>query len=815
MANYATLISAIQAVIAENGNNEITGPILQQTLVAIVNSLGNGYQFIGLATPETVPGTPDQRVFYIGSAGTYPNFGPAVVPSGYMGIFYYDTSWHFGTVAFPVGDATITTQKLADNSVTRDKLASTLAAILFSYGYKFMGKADTGTTPGTPDQQVAYLAGPGTYQNFNSLVVPDGYIGIFLFGNNQWSVENIPLSIFQLLKSSEYSSKYINKTNGQLVDGSASSYVYEYTGIVPGNKYIVSGYTGGNANTCLGAFYKSDGTFISSFVPSIGTATNYSDVEVTAPSECGIIRVFGSTLGNAPQLSASVKTVVSNLINTCNSLQESLTDLRDDLFIEMVRSSQYTSKYIDKTTGELVDGVAASYVYEYTGIVPGSNYLVSGRVGSTLQTCLGAFYKADGTFISSFVPSTGTAMDYNNVAVVAPSECGIIRVFGSTSGNAPSLSAFVKTIVIGLLNTSNVLQQSVNELYLLVGSQTKLTQSVQYSSKYIDKTTGELVDGAASSNVYEYNITDPTKQYFASGRIGANSSTCLVAYYTSAGVFISSQFGSSGTAIVYTKQGLTVPSNCGKIRVFGFISTLGQDSYPPELYVGELLSDKVNRIDEIIKCKNQNKTVGVFGGSLSVYPESQTAKDIWRQKLGVDITDYGVAGAGFSSLQGTSIQQQVNGAASKDIYILWASTNDFRNNRVCGEWTDYTAKDNYDAAKLVTQCGGINYCIKKLLEINPNAEIYFFTSLRFFTMESGYNPYSTETNTTGKTFAEYVEAQRKCCEYYGIPVLDQYNFQGVNIFNYSQYYKDDNLHLNNAGYLKIGYMQADFLANGY
>lgn len=812
MANYATLIAAIQSVITQNGNNEITGPILQQTLISVVNSLGSGYQFIGIATPETTPGTPDQKVFYIGSAGTYPNFGPSVVPSGYMGIFYYDTDWHFGTVAFPVGDATITTQKLADNSVTRDKLASTLAAILFSYGYKFMGKADTGTTPGTPDQQVAYLAGPGTYQNFNSLVVPDGYIGIFLFGNNQWSVENIPLSIFQLLKSSQYSSKYINKTNGQLVDGAVSSYVYEYTGIVPGNKYIVSGYTGGNANTCLGAFYKSDGTFISSFVPSTGTATNYSDVEVTAPSECGMIRVFGSTSGNAPQLSASVKTVVSNLINTCNSLQQSLTDLQDDLFIEMVRSAEHTSKYIDKTTGELVDGVASSYVYDFLGINPGGLYLVGGRVGSTLQTCLGAFYKADGTFISSFVPSTGTATDYNNVPVVAPADCGMIRVFGSTLGNAPYLGSFITTVVSGLLNTYNSLQQSINELFLAVGTQTKLVPVQQYNSQYINKTTGELVNGYLSSYVTEYNITDPTKQYFASGRIGANTDTCLVAYYTNAGVFISSQFGSSGTAIVYTKEQLTVPSNCRKIRVFGYSS--GGTTYPAELYVGEALAEKVTKIESQIKCKNIGKTVGVFGGSLSVYPESQTAKDIWREKLGLDITDYGVGGAGFSSLQGTSIQQQVNGATSKDIFILWASTNDFRNNRLCGEWTDYTVKDNYDSSKLVTQCGGINYCIKKLLEINPNAEIYFFTSLRFFSMESGYNPFSTETNSTGKTFAEYVEAQKKCCEYYGIPILDQYNLQGVNIFNYTQYYKTDNLHMNNAGYLKIGYVQAEFLSNG-
>lgn len=123
MANYNTLISAIQSVIAANGNNEITGNILQQTLLTMIASLGDGYQFIGIATPETTPGTPDQKVFYIGSAGTYPNFGPAVIPDGNLAVFYYDSSWHFGSIAFPIGNGAVTTNKIADDAVTADKLA--------------------------------------------------------------------------------------------------------------------------------------------------------------------------------------------------------------------------------------------------------------------------------------------------------------------------------------------------------------------------------------------------------------------------------------------------------------------------------------------------------------------------------------------------------------------------------------------------------------------------------------------------------------------------------------------------------------------
>jgi hypothetical protein len=98
MANYATLIAAIQEVITTNGNNEITGALLQQSLVSIINSLGADYQFVGIAEPSTNPGTPDQNVFYIAGAGTYPNFNSAVVPDGHLGALKYNGSWTLQTV---------------------------------------------------------------------------------------------------------------------------------------------------------------------------------------------------------------------------------------------------------------------------------------------------------------------------------------------------------------------------------------------------------------------------------------------------------------------------------------------------------------------------------------------------------------------------------------------------------------------------------------------------------------------------------------------------------------------------------------------
>ena len=93
MANYETLKSAIQQVIKTNGNNEITGALLQQSLLAMINSLGSGYQFAGIAVPATNPGTPDGRVFYIASKnGTYANFNSNVI-NDEIAILKFDGAW--------------------------------------------------------------------------------------------------------------------------------------------------------------------------------------------------------------------------------------------------------------------------------------------------------------------------------------------------------------------------------------------------------------------------------------------------------------------------------------------------------------------------------------------------------------------------------------------------------------------------------------------------------------------------------------------------------------------------------------------------
>lgn len=95
MSQYNSLKATIDANVKQNGVQAITGQILNAVLNAMVNTLGAGYQFAGVATTATNPGSPDARVFYIANGkGTYTNFGGLQVTEDDVVVLYWDSSWH-------------------------------------------------------------------------------------------------------------------------------------------------------------------------------------------------------------------------------------------------------------------------------------------------------------------------------------------------------------------------------------------------------------------------------------------------------------------------------------------------------------------------------------------------------------------------------------------------------------------------------------------------------------------------------------------------------------------------------------------------
>lgn len=96
MGNYEQLKQAVSKVIKSNGTQAITGQVMQNTLLTIINTIGGNMQFAGVANVNTNPGTPDQNLFWIASqSGTYVNFGNIVLNPGESAVL----TWKNGAFA--------------------------------------------------------------------------------------------------------------------------------------------------------------------------------------------------------------------------------------------------------------------------------------------------------------------------------------------------------------------------------------------------------------------------------------------------------------------------------------------------------------------------------------------------------------------------------------------------------------------------------------------------------------------------------------------------------------------------------------------
>lgn len=108
--------TAVAAVIKQNGNEEITGQIMQNTLLSMISNIGANSTFAGVATPETAPGTPDQNVFYLaGTPGVYANFGGYELKQGI--VMFTNASGAFTAVDLGFSNDNLKRLFLVDKSI--------------------------------------------------------------------------------------------------------------------------------------------------------------------------------------------------------------------------------------------------------------------------------------------------------------------------------------------------------------------------------------------------------------------------------------------------------------------------------------------------------------------------------------------------------------------------------------------------------------------------------------------------------------------------------------------------------------------------
>lgn len=116
MGNYKQLKQAVSNVIKANGNQEITGAILQNALLSIISTVGSNATFAGIATPETNPGTPDQNVFYIATEnGIYSNFGGITIQDEVVIFSNKNGSWQKNVTGIAASNNLLQIEKELEN----------------------------------------------------------------------------------------------------------------------------------------------------------------------------------------------------------------------------------------------------------------------------------------------------------------------------------------------------------------------------------------------------------------------------------------------------------------------------------------------------------------------------------------------------------------------------------------------------------------------------------------------------------------------------------------------------------------------------
>lgn len=150
MANWSTLKAAIASVIKNNGNQEITGQLLQNVLNNIVSSVGENSTFAGIATPTTNPGVPDGNVFYLATeTGTYSNFNAIKIESGEAVILEWRGSWVKKSTGLATQNSNIINMVISFSNIKCYSDTSKIEiASLDTSGYSINGKKIT-LNPGT------------------------------------------------------------------------------------------------------------------------------------------------------------------------------------------------------------------------------------------------------------------------------------------------------------------------------------------------------------------------------------------------------------------------------------------------------------------------------------------------------------------------------------------------------------------------------------------------------------------------------------------------------------------------------------------
>lgn len=267
-------------------------------------------------------------------------------------------------------------------------------------GYKYMGIATPGsggTAPGTPNQPVFYIAGPGSYPNFGSITVASGYLGFIKYSGGSWTVESVAVGkdydaqisaldgqITQLeAKVDELEDGYIVPSY-TLIDGGITTSggvgtgtTYQHTSAIPvlkGQKVKVS--TAGYAFALISR--DENGTYTPQMNISTGDANVPATYIWTAPEDMNISVSVKTTIAYSIGIESDFLQRIGSLETKVGDYDDMIFRLLQDNFGGVENEADFDNFDSSDVTYNSISG-NADYTLTFNGNEFSANHTINGN----------------------------------------------------------------------------------------------------------------------------------------------------------------------------------------------------------------------------------------------------------------------------------------------------------------------------------------------------------------------------------------------------------------------------------------------------
>lgn len=828
MADFSALKTAIQANIRTNGNEEITGAILQDILLSMVTTMGDG------AINSLVTALQEEVLARQNAVG---------------------------------GEAEARQQADSALGGRIDGVANSITAIntKLAEGYIYVGIATPSTNPSTPTGKVFYIAlQGGTYTNFSGLTVTQG-INILKYNGSAWSLEqlwgvdDVPTAgSNNLVKSGgvyEIDEGFRRKFNILFGDGielgksvaSGGSQIGELMNSSDTQDRIIMQIPS-DAKSLIFSGVAIQRIFYYSGVPSHGTFTDYRTynqtqatmTEFVVPDGAKyIVMVFDKEYNvSYANFVVEIKTnAIDSIITQINSINSEIDVANDqsktsDNSIYQGKTVLYEKVAVFGGTqaGTISDNagydcilfripVNSKFIY-INGVSPHSIVLYSGYPSKAkyLDTLTSNIYQ---NILSFNAAATYLAINfthdaeqtYNGLLVEFTSKMDdSTRCFWTIGDSLCSSNDWQERLCLDkgytFYSDLNILpEKSISRGGTTTsadeddGGQQRAINLVSYKDEkpidivfiqnYNDRSlqyVGTISDVPFMRSGVYYHPTIP----------GYTTPSALLDYLTNhlidAVSDVPSEYQKRGMVVKFIAEGSGTDYNGSKLVLSGSVTNNGTVSitYGGTTYNIPVTSGMTT--DEVIsKLLDFNYGAGVYDvkidGNFAIYSPSHPERRI---------TSFNTGSTGLSA----SIQDYVGPTVYNRFFAGKDST----------EWNDSTKWLPY--LSLYAQYKGL---IQYLQESLPSASLIWLAPACIYA-DFGNNQYkradgtwdvdSYKASSVYQSYESLKTIQKTVSEYYGIPFIDLEKLSGITLFNGSVYFYSNNIHPKLAGYQRW----ADFIA---